>query len=118
MEECRMYHIMSLNMKPGRDTEFKNWYKKNKENLAKYVPKGWKFVGVYGATMGLGKHDMTQIYEFKEFADLDRMRKYSHPVADRLNAEFMDFVLPGSFETMVLREADDWATMEPRKPQK
>ncbi len=113
-----MLYINSLNMKSGRDTEFKNWYKKNRKDLAKYVPKGIKFVGIYGATMGLGRHDLTQIYEFDEFADLDSARKYTHPIADRLNEEFMDFVLPGNFETMVLREADDWVTIEPRKPKK
>ncbi len=113
-----MYHIMSMNMKEGRDTEFKKWYKKNRADLAKYVPEGWNFVGIFGPTMGLGKHDVTQIYEFKEFADLDRMREYTHPVADRLNAEFMDFILPGNFETMVLREADDWVTIEPKKPKR
>ena len=111
-----MLWINSLNMKAGRDTEFKKWYAKNKKDLAKYVPKGTKFIGIFGATMGLGKHDLTQIYEFNEFADFDRARKYTHPIADRLNEEFMDFVLPGNYETMVLREADDWMTIEPRKP--
>jgi hypothetical protein len=113
-----MLHVWNANVKEGRDTELKNWYKKNKPLLQKHVPEGWKFVGMYGATMGLGPHDLTMIYEFEKFSDMDKMRDFNDPVDERLTSELMDFLLPGSSQANVLREADDWRTTEPRKPEK
>lgn len=112
-----MLQIWFANTKEGRDTELKNWYKKNKPLLEKHVPEGWKFVGLYGSTMGLGEYDMATIYQYEKFADLDRMREFKDPVDERLTAELLDFVLPGTLKSMVLREADDWLTTEPKKPE-
>ena len=112
-----MLHVWNANVKGGRDTELKNWYKKNKGLLQKHVPEGWKFVGMYGATMGLGSHDLTVIYEVGKFADYDKMREFKDPVDERLTAELMDFILPGSNQATVLRETDDWVTTDPKKPE-
>jgi len=113
----RMLQIWYANVKEGRDTELKNWYTKNKPLLEKHVPEGWKFRGIYGAAMGLGDHDLAMIYEYEKFADLDKMREFKDPVDERLTGELMHFILPGSNKSVVLREADEWVTTEPRKPE-
>jgi hypothetical protein len=111
-----MLFLWSVNLKNGMEKKFQEWAKKNIESLAKHVPPHWKLWGVYGATFGLGPHDVTLIWAFDKWADLDAMREYSNDVSNRLDAEFTYFVLPGSGRAMVLREVAEWMVTEPRKP--
>jgi hypothetical protein len=113
-----MLFLWSVNLRDGADKEFQEWVKKNKESLTRYLPPRWRLWGIYGATFGLGPRDVTVIYEFDKWADLDAMREYSNEVADRMDAEFYSFALPGSSRGVVLRDVAEWVVTEPKKPKK
>ncbi len=113
-----MLFLWSLNLKDDMEKEFQEWAKKNVASLGKHVPPHWKLRGIYGATFGLGPRDVTVIWEFDRWADLDAMREYSNDVSDRLDAEFGYFVRGGSSRAMVLREVAEWRVTEPKKPKK
>lgn len=110
-----MLLIWSANLEKGRDQEYKDFIVKNLETYGKRAPPGCTLKGVYGSTFNLGPWDVTWIWEFGKFADLDRVRDWSDPVIDNLAIEEFDFYVPGSANTMILREVKDWSLLPPKK---
>jgi len=110
--------IVSGNLEKGRDLEYKNFIAKNLETFRKRAPPGCKLKGVYGTTFNLGRYDVTWIWEFGKFADLDVARNHSDPVTDRLYADEADFYVPGSINSTVLRDVREWSVLPPRKAKK
>jgi len=110
--------LWSANLEKGRDLEYKKFIVKNLAAFKKHVPPGWKLRGVYGPTFYIGRYDVTWIWEFNRFSDLDVFRDFEDPVADKLAMEDMDFFVPGSFNSVILREVGDWNVLPPRKPKK
>ncbi|HEX7392812.1 MAG TPA: hypothetical protein VF374_07690 [Thermoplasmata archaeon] len=113
-----MLLLWSGNLEKGREMEYKRFMAKNLATFKKHAPPGWTLKGVYGATFYIGKYDVTWIWEFKKFADMDAARDYADPVYDSLSIEEIDFYIPGSFDLTILREVDDWRVTPPKKAKK
>lgn len=113
-----MLLLWSANYEKGRDLEYQNFMKKNLATYKKHAPPGCILKGVYGSTFNLGKYDVTWIWEFRKFADLDAARDFSDPVMDKLWIEENDFYVPGSANTTILREVGQWNVLPPKKPKK
>lgn len=113
-----MLFLWNANLEKGRESEFKEFIVKNIGTYRKHAPPGWTLKGVYGCSVNIGPYDVTWMWEFKKFADIDTAREYSDPVLDRLSVEEMDFYLPGSMNTMVLRDVADWSVLAPKKRKK
>lgn len=110
-----MLLLWSGNLEKGREMEYKEFITKNIDKFRKHGPPGWKLKGVYGCTFYIGKHDVTWIWEFEKFADMDVARAHSDPVLDALSIEEFDFYVPGSFDLQILREVGDWSVLPPKK---
>ncbi len=113
-----MQHIQFGNVKEGRYADLQEWVKKNERDLAKHAPVGWTYRGTFGTVLGFGKYDVAQIWELSKYGDFDTSREHKDPTWDRLNAELIDFFLPGSGEATLLRELGDVKIIEPKKPTK
>jgi hypothetical protein len=113
-----MLLLWSGNLEKGRELEYKNFIAKNLASYKKRHPPGWTLRGVYGSTFYIGKYDVTWIWEFRKFADLDAAREYSDPVIDNLTIEELDFYVPGSGNTTILREVQEWSVLPPKKRRK
>ena len=109
--------LVNWNMKVGMEKEFKEWAKKNTDIMRKHMAPGWKFWGFYGATMNLGPYDVTEIYEFKKFADIDAARAFEDSEWDRISVEELDFMASWG-PSWVLREAQEWMVLETKKRKK
>jgi len=110
--------IWSANLEKGRDLEYKKFITKNLNTYKKHMPPGWTLKGIYGAAFNIGPGDVTWIWEMNKYADLDRAREYSDPVLDKLLSDEMDFYVPGSGATAILREVKDWVLVPPKKSKK
>jgi len=114
-----MLALWSANLEKGRDAEYKNWVLKHVDEFKEfYAPHGWKLKGVYGSTVGLGRYDVTWVWEFSKFGDIDAIYRLSDPKMDRLQDEENDFYVPGSINTIILRELRDWNVSTRAKPKK
>ncbi len=113
-----MLLLWSANLEKGCEQAFKDFVCKNIETYRRHSPPGWSLVGVYGSTFNIGPYDVTWVWKFSKFADMDAAREYSDPVLDRLAVEEMDLYLPGSANTVILREVEDWSVTAPKKPRK
>lgn len=113
-----MLYLMSYNLKEGRVGEYIAWAKKNKKSMQDHAPPGWKYRGTYGAVLGFGRHDVTEIWEIKNYGDFDTFRNWKDKISLRLSAEAMDFTMPGPGEATLLREVGDLVFVEPEKPKK
>ncbi len=107
--------LWSFNLEKGRELEYKEFIAKNMDKYKKHVVPGWTLKGIYGSTFGIGRHDVTWIWEFSKFADMDVAREFSDPVLDALSIEEADFMIPGSNEVEILREVVDWSVLPPKK---
>lgn len=103
-----MLYLWSANLEKGRDKEYQRWVAKNVETYRKHAVKGIKLLGVYGASMSFGRHDVTWIWEFSKYGQLDDAFEQDDPVVDRLMKQEMDFYVPGSASATVLRPVKDW----------
>jgi hypothetical protein len=110
-----MLLLWSANYEKGRDLEYKNFMAKNLATYKKRPPPGCVLKGVYGSTFNIGQYDVTWIWEFKKFADLDAVREYSDPVMEKLWIEEADFYVPGSMNTVILRDVGEWSVLPPKK---
>ncbi len=113
-----MLLLWSANLEKGSEKEYKDFVGKNIDAYRKRGPPGWKLVGVYGSTFNLGPYDVTWIWKFNKFKDIDVAREYSNPVIDRLMVKENDFYVPGSMNTTILREIEDWSVLETKKRKK
>ncbi len=113
-----MLHIQFGNVKEGRYSELQAWIKKNEGALGKHAPAGWVYRGTFGTVLGFGRYDTAQIWEVGRYGDFDTSREHADPTWDQLNAELLDFFLPGSPEATLLREIGDVKIVEPKKPKK
>lgn len=103
-----MLLVWSANLKEGMDIPYKKWALKNIGEMRKRVPKGWRLVGGYGASMNLAPRDVVWIWEFNRYKDLDDLYDLVDPVLDRMTGEEAKFLIPGSIRSMVLRNITDW----------
>jgi len=110
-----MLYMTSGNLKEGMYGEYQTWVKKNAKLVQQHAPKGWRYKGTYGAVLGFGKDDVTDIWEIKDYGDFDKLRNHKDPVFDRLTAESMGFFMPGSGHSQLLREMSDVVIVEPKK---
>ena len=113
-----MLLLWSANLEKGRDLEFKKFVMKNLATYKKRVPPGCTLRGCYGATFNLGPNDVTWIWEFSKFKDLDSAREFSDPVIDKLSIEEFDFYVPGSANSVILRDVGEWSVLPPKKQKK
>ena len=113
-----MLYLMSSNLKEGRIGEYIAWVKKNKKSIQDHAPPGWKYRGSYMSVLGFGRYDVTDIWEMKTYGDFDTFRNWDDKVYLRLQAEQMDFLLPGHGGATLLREVSDVVFVEPKKPKK
>jgi len=116
--EEMMLYLTSYNLKEGRVGEYIAWVKKNKKNIQDHAPPGWKYRGTYGAVLGFGRYDVTEIWELRKYGDFDTFRNWDDKVSLRLQAEAQDFVLSGAGESILLREVGDVVIVEPKKLKK
>jgi len=110
-----MLMLWSANLEKGRDLEFKKFMAKNLATYKKRTPPGFVLKGVYGSTFNIGRYDVTWIWEFKKFADLDAAREFKDPVMEKLWVEEADFYVPGSMNTVILRDVGEWSVLPPKK---
>lgn len=110
-----MLYLYSWNVKEGRQRELQAWTKKNEGLLEKHAPPGWIYRGTFGAVLGFGRRDTTQIWELRSYADFDAWRDHQEPTWNKLTEDFVDFFLPGSDEAILLREIGDVKITEPKK---
>ena len=103
-----MLFLWSANLEKGRDKEYQRWVAKNVDTYKKHAVKGLKLIGVYGTSMNIGRYDVTWIWEFNKYSQLDDVFEQDDPVVNRLSKEEMDFYVPGSMNTTVLRAVKDW----------
>jgi hypothetical protein len=113
-----MLHIQFGNVKEGRYSELQEWLKKNQGTLAKHAPTGMTYRGTFGSVLGFGKFDVAQMWEMSKYGDFDRFREHDDQTWNQLNAEFLDFFMPGFGEAILLREMGDVKVVEPKKPKK
>jgi hypothetical protein len=113
-----MLYLTSGDLKEGRTGEYIAWLKKNKKSIQDHAPPGWKYRGTYVSVLGFGRHDVTDIWEIKKYGDFDTSRNWEDKVLLQLQAEALDFFLPGPGEATLLREASDVVFVEPEKPKK
>jgi hypothetical protein len=110
-----MLLLWSFNLEKGREMEYKNFIAENLEKYRKHTVPGWTLKGVYGSTFNIGRHDVTWIWEFSKFGDMDVVRDHIDPVLDDLSMEEADFFVPGSSEVTILREVGEWSVLPPKK---
>ena len=103
-----MLHISVAKLKEEKEKQYKAWVLKNAGEYKKRAPQGWKLVGVYGTTMGLGNFDVLWIWQFKKWSDWDAMYSLEDKVVDKLMQEENKFYLPGTVRAVVVREMEDW----------
>ena len=113
-----MLWLNSGNLKEGRIGEYIAWVKKNKKLLQERGPKELKYRGSYISVLGFGRYDVTDIWEMKKYGDFDAFRNWNDKVWNKLNAEYVDFFMPGSGGATLLREVSDVVFVEPKKPRK
>jgi hypothetical protein len=113
-----MLYLVSTNLKEGRIGEYYAWVKKNKKKIQDHAPPGWKYKGTYGAVLGFGRYDVTDIWEIKKYGDFDTFRNWKDKVNLQLSAEQLDFFLPGAGRATLLREVSDVVFIEPKKPKR
>jgi len=113
-----MLMLWSANLEKGRDLEFKKFMAKNLATYKKRTPPRCILKGVYGSTFNIGRYDVTWIWEFKKFADLDAAREFNDPVMEKLWVEEADFYVPGSMNTVILRDVGEWSVLPPKKKSK
>jgi len=104
-----MMYVWSGNLKEGKEKEYKEWVLKEYiDQMKEHALPGWTFKGIYGPSMFLGSRDVTEIWEFEKFADLDKVVESTDPVVNRLLDESFEFFQPGSCRGHVLRDIKDW----------
>jgi hypothetical protein len=104
-----MMYVWSGNLKDGKEKEYKDWVMKEYiDQMKKHADPSFKFLGIYGPAMSLGSRDVTEIWEFEKFADLDKVAENTDPVVNRLLSQSLEFFQPGSCRAHVLRDVKDW----------
>jgi len=99
-----MLLIWSANLGKGREKAFKEFIGRNIDVFKDNQPPGFTLLGVYGSPFSLASHDVTWVWEFDKFADLDAAKAHSDPALEKLYEEEMDHYVPGSYEAMILRD--------------
>lgn len=112
-----MFYVGSHDLKEGRILEFQGWLKRNSKKLADHAPPGWRYRGTYMAVLGFGTHDVTTVWELKDYADFDKLRTHEDPVWARLVAEEAGFHVQGSGQSVLLRAVGDTLVREPSAKQ-
>jgi len=113
-----MLYVTFGDIKEGRMREYQDWVKKNEGPLGKHAPRGWIYRGTWGSVFGFGEHDIAQMWEIKNYGDLDAARDHTDATFERLGEEGSEFFLPGSGQSILLREVGDLRITEPKKPKK
>ncbi len=112
-----MLAIWSVNLDRGRNKEYKKWVVRNISTLQRYYePLGWHIRGVYTSPAYLSRYDVTWIWEFEKYADIDRIEDSSDPEIERLQDEENRFYVPGTAHTEILAEVEiGRGTTRPRR---
>jgi hypothetical protein len=113
-----MLWITFGNIKEGRVKEFQAWTKKNEGLLSKHAPPGFAYRGTFGTVLGFGRYDAAQIMECDKYGDFDALRNHGDETWNRLQAEALEFFLPGQGEAVLMREIGDVKVTEPKKAKK
>lgn len=108
-----MLYITGGDLKEGRAGEFKEWVQENEEALAESAPDGWTYRGSYFAVHNMGPFDAGVMWEIEKYGDLDTAREHDDETQENLIREAQDFLMSGSGETIILREAGDTHIVEP-----
>ena len=104
-----MLYVFSGNLKEGKEKEYREWVLKEYiDQMQKHALPGWTFRGMYGPTMNLGTRDITEIWEFEKFANIDDVVQSDDPVVNRLLSQSMEFFQPGSCRAHILKDIKDW----------
>ena len=104
-----MMYVWSGNLKEGKKKEYKEWVLKEYiDPMKKHAVPGWTFKGIYGPSMDLGSRDVTEIWEFEKFADIDKVVESTDPIVNRLLDKSYEFFQPGSCRAHILRDVKDW----------
>jgi len=99
-----MLYVWRGNLKEGKQDEYEKWVSNEYiDQMKKRAAPGWKFVGIYITSMSLGSTDVTEIWEFKKYADLDKIRIWD-PVVTKLIRKSFSFFQQGSDRAQILRE--------------
>lgn len=114
-----MLALVSFNLEKGRWKEYKKWVVNHLDEYRKhYDPLGFKLIGVYSSPDGLGPYDVTWIWEFRKFKDLDTANEVDDPALDRLIDQENDFYVPGPMNTVILKDIKDWDVTPQSRPKK
>jgi hypothetical protein len=102
-----MQFVFRCHIKPGKQSEF------NKFILAKEYENngeapGWKYLGSYFTSFGIGVYDFEYRFEIENFASIDAWRDVPDAAWKRIYYEIMEFVDESRpTETTFLREASE-----------
>jgi hypothetical protein len=114
-----MLALVSFNVEKGRWREYKQWVVNHLDKYKEfYGPIGFKLNGVYFAPDGLGPYDVTWIWEFKKFKDLDTADEYDNPALTRLLDQENDFYVPGPMNTVILKNIKESVVAPPTRKKK
>ncbi len=102
-----MLAIWTVNLEQGRHREYKKWVVRNISKLRQYYePLGWHIKGVYTSPAYLSRYDVTWIWEFEKYADLDTIEEANDPEIERLQDEENQFYVAGTAHTEILAEVE------------
>ena len=104
-----MLGLGRANLEKGRDEEYAKWILKHIDEYRRLCAShGWYLKGVYRSGFGIGEYDVTWVWEFRKYADIDAFYNIKDPKLDKLMEEEMDFYLPGTSDTIILKEIKAW----------
>lgn len=110
-----MLWISAGNLKEDKSREYKDWVRKNKDQIQKHAPPGWKHKGVFGTVLGFGRYDVLEMWEIKDYGDFDTLRNHDDPVFDGIYDEASKFFIPGAGEAWLVRDIADVVLPAPPK---
>lgn len=108
-----MLYITGGDLEDGKATEMQNWIAENEETLEATAPEGWTLKGHYFGVHNFAPVDVVSMWEIDQYAALDTARNHDDETYMNLVGELQEFLLEGSGETYLLREAADTKIIDP-----
>ena len=103
-----MQYITRYNIKPRKASEFRDWLRKNAEQLAANAPTGWKYLGTWCTVYGFGKYDCEDRWELDGYAALGA--DFGNETYQQLFLEWFEFLNTSrDAETCLMKSATDIA---------
>ena len=101
-----MQYVTRYNLKPDKESEFRQWVLDNSSAIAENAPDGWSYLGTWFTVRLFGQYECESRWEIDDYAALGA--GFGNEIMQRLWREWMEFSdLSRDSEGCLMKSAED-----------